>query len=459
MGAAGADMPCGVARIRRWLGTVLVALAVQGPLAASGGAQYNAAALKQEYEALFQRVLRDPANLDLSFRFAEVATRLGDYEAAVGALERMAFYNPNLPRVKLELGVLYFRLGSYQMARSYFTSATEGSDVPADVRGRVDSFVREIDRRLAATQWSVFAQAGLRYQTNANAGPSSPLIRAAGQDAVLDQQFVKRPDWNAFGLVGVRHVYDFENQRGDVWETGLGGYYARQFKFERLNLGLIEINTGPRFALAPDAWPGLGIRPYALANVATLGDAPYLGTVGGGLSIAMPFSRGIVVEPFIEYRDRTFLNSRDYPTASDQSGQLWTAGLLAQGDLWGPAVRWQARLAGARNDARRGFNAYDQISADLAFPIEFDGLWPGTRKWTLLPTVGWSQTTYDQPNFIVDPFVRRKDREWRVGALLDAQIHDWFGLALQVQYTVVNSNLRNYDTNNLSVVFGPTVKF
>jgi tetratricopeptide (TPR) repeat protein len=197
-----------------------------------------------EYDELFRRVLREPANLDLSFRFAEAATRIGDYEAAIGALERMLFYNPNLPRVKLELGILYFRLGSYEMARSYFRGALAAPDAPLEIRGRVEGFLAEIERRLSTTQWSVYGQTGLRHQSNANAGPSSSLVRGAGLDVILDRRYVRQPDWNAFGVAAIRHVYDFENQRGDVWETSLVGYAARQFHVTRLDLGLAEIQTG-----------------------------------------------------------------------------------------------------------------------------------------------------------------------------------------------------------------------
>ena len=71
-------------------------------------------------DLLFKRLLIKPDDLDAGFRYAELETELGDYEAAIGALERMLYYNPNLPRVKLQLGVLYFHLRSYEMARTYF---------------------------------------------------------------------------------------------------------------------------------------------------------------------------------------------------------------------------------------------------------------------------------------------------------------------------------------------------
>jgi hypothetical protein len=155
------------------------------------------------------------------------------------------------------------------MARSYFQGAL-AAGAPPEVTARVQPFLVEIDRRLSTTQWSAFGQIGTRYQTNANAGPTSALVRGAGFDVILDKRFVKRPDWNAFGLMAIRHIHDFENQRGDVWETNLVGYAARQFKVHRLDLGLAEIQTGPRLALLPNAWIGSSIRPYVVGNRATV---------------------------------------------------------------------------------------------------------------------------------------------------------------------------------------------
>src|ERR1700722_13922041 len=58
-----------------------------------GGAQTSpktdTAALEAKKAALFQRMLADPANLEITFAYAEIAAQLGDNEAAVSALERM----------------------------------------------------------------------------------------------------------------------------------------------------------------------------------------------------------------------------------------------------------------------------------------------------------------------------------------------------------------------------------
>ena len=51
--------------------------------------------LKAQADVLFKHLLAKPNDLDAAFRFSEIETKLGDYEAAIGALERMLFYNPN----------------------------------------------------------------------------------------------------------------------------------------------------------------------------------------------------------------------------------------------------------------------------------------------------------------------------------------------------------------------------
>ena len=75
--------------------------------------------LESQYDAAFQEMLRRPADLDVLFKFATLASQTGDLEGAISALERMLLINGNLPRVRLELGALYYRLKSYEVARTY----------------------------------------------------------------------------------------------------------------------------------------------------------------------------------------------------------------------------------------------------------------------------------------------------------------------------------------------------
>src|SRR5690242_5649191 len=156
------------------------------------------AQLRAEYDRMFQEMLKQPANLDLMFEFAAVATRLGNYEAAISTLERMLLFNRDLPRVKLELGALYFRIGSYPIARSYLEDAISGPNVPTAVKQRVQAYLDQIDKRTARSHLTGSVTTGLRYQTNVNAGPSSAQVLAGGINATLDNNFLGTADWNAF---------------------------------------------------------------------------------------------------------------------------------------------------------------------------------------------------------------------------------------------------------------------
>ena len=71
-------------------------------------------------EALLQQMIARPSDLDLAFEYAQLSAQVGDYEGAVSTLERMLIYAPNTPRLQLELGILYYKLGSYEVARTYF---------------------------------------------------------------------------------------------------------------------------------------------------------------------------------------------------------------------------------------------------------------------------------------------------------------------------------------------------
>lgn len=427
--------------------------------AADLSAQAVNATLKQQQEQAFAQVLREPGNLDASFRYAEISSAVGDYEAAIGALERMLFFNPNLPRVKAELGVLYFRLGSQEMARAYFSDVLASRDTPPEVRAKVEAFLAESDKRVAPNQFQVFLQTGLRYQTNANAGPGSPLVRAFGFDATLSRDFVKRPDWNWFMQGALRHVYDFGNQRGDVWETSLVGYRSVQFDVTRLNLGYVELQSGPRLALAPDLLPGWTIRPYGIGSYITLGEEPYLANGGGGVAVGWSSPLGWTAELAVERARRVFRNSDDYPIAKQQTGELSAISLQGGGPI-AYGVRWLARVSFARNDAKVDSYSYRQSTFDVAFPYEMAvPLWGTPRRLTIAPTAGYTRASFDDPNPFVDPFIARKDREWRVGAAFDAQLTDILGFGMRLQYAVNDSNLPNYRTRNFSVFGGPTARF
>lgn len=406
-----------------------------------------------DYDALFKAMFKDPSNLDIAFRFAEQAVARGDYEAAIGALERMLFYNSNLPRVKLELGVLYFKLGSYDLAKGYFEDAIRGGDVPPEVKAQVAVYLAEINRRLSPYEYSVFLQSGMRYQTNANVGPNGLLVRAFGQDAQLNNQFGHAPDWNWFQIAALNFSYKL-GRRGDAVEVTLLGYYSGQNKFHQFNLGFLEAMVGPRIFLGPT----VSIKPYGIGDLVWLGDQRYFDALGGGGSIRAPIGEHFTVEAYAETRRRTFYDSSNFPTSSQQTGNISTVAVST--DLRYGLFHLTTRGSYDVNRAVFDYNSYDRWSIDIGLPFEFNVPIAGTsRQIVFTPTGGLSYTPYRQPNPLVDPFTNRLDRETRVGGILDVQVYQNFGIRTQVTQTWINSTLPNFTMKNFTVAFGPTVRF
>jgi len=439
-------------------------LALLGALALAPAAVAEApatASLKSEQQALFERTFKEPANLDVAFRYAEVSTKLNDFEAAIGALERMLFFNAQLPRVKLELGILYFRLGSYEMAKSYFASAIADASAPPQVRATVQAYLDEIEKRLSPSFLAGFVQSGVRYQTNATAGPAGSLVRVFGFDGVLDQKFVKQPDWNVFTQAIVSHTLDLQTQRGDTWETQASAYLSEQRKIKRLDAAAVAVQTGPRIVVDPGQSPGTGLslRPYVGGLLVALEEEDYLGSATVGSAVTWLPAPGWSLELGGDRGHRTFRNTETYTTADLQTGTLSNGYLSVRGPML-DGMRWQARGGILSNDARDGSQSYLQRLFELFVSYDLNiNLLGATQRLTLSPFAGISWTDYREPNPLVDPDVRRRDREGFVGLAIDAQVYKSFGVGVRVQYAHTDSNLPNYRTDNFSVSAGPTFRF
>ena len=118
--------------------------------AGTGDRGQNASAspeLQREYDLAFQEMLKQPGNYDLVFKYASLASKVGDLEGAVGAYEGLLLNDPDLPRVRLELGILYFRLKSYEVSRTYLESALASPTLTPEVRGPAELLLAKMPKQ------------------------------------------------------------------------------------------------------------------------------------------------------------------------------------------------------------------------------------------------------------------------------------------------------------------------
>ena len=421
-----------------------------GPAAAQGMSPFG-----PNVDTGFQTAFSHPASLDAVLTYGAGVTQTADVESSISTFERLLFYNPKLSRLRFELCVLYYRLGSYEQARGYFQSALEMADITPDLRERTEEFLIAIERKLLPDQFAGFVQTGARYQTNASLGPGPQGILASGQ--TFNSSFFARPDWNWFAAFGVNYTHDFGTQTGDAFEASLIGSDAQQFTLHQFDLGLAELRAGPRFAIFPDIVNGASIKPYVVATGSTLADTVFNGGVGGGLTIHAPVGTIAALDPYVEVVEQGYRNSTFYPLAGGLSGTLATYAMQGSGPILS-GLNWQARLAYAHDYAVFTPYAYDAFSADLWLPWHFALPWD-RHVWTLTPSAGVVDWIYSAPDPTINPTVAQRSIEYRFGLGLDVPIADQFSLGALVQYIMISSNLPVFSMHDLAVSVGPTLKF
>ncbi|HXQ68076.1 MAG TPA: tetratricopeptide repeat protein [Alphaproteobacteria bacterium] len=408
----------------------------------------------EEYNQAFDDLLKRPSDIDASFRFSALAAKLGYYEEAITALERLLVYNSDLPRLKYELGILYYRLGSLEVARTYLAQAGSAADLPPDAQQQIASSLKDIDRRNAVNRLNATLATGLRYQTNANASPSDPDVVAGGIPATLSNQFVKRGDWNAFVIANLHDSYDLQLQNAMTLETDLQFYYAKQRRISAVDTGVAEVKSGPRFALEAGDDTIVTVEPYGTASDVLLGDAQDFYAVGGGVELSRAITETVTAVGSYEARIKRFQDSTLQPKATAMDSVVQALSLNLRYLAWAKgSVETGASVA--REISRASFASNDQLDLQLSYSQTID--LPAALRLgpvVVTPALLRIYTKYDEPDPAVDPSERRITREWRYLLSARVSIRDGLGADLQLMRQMVGASLPNFKYNNTSVTFG-----
>lgn len=124
----------------------MVATVIAVLLLASGAnaAERDPQQVRQEFEQSFQAVLAHPTDAKANLHYAHLAQELKDYESAIPPLERLLMLNPELPQVRLEIGVMYYNLKSHDMARAYLTQVKNDAKAGEALKAKADSYLAKL---------------------------------------------------------------------------------------------------------------------------------------------------------------------------------------------------------------------------------------------------------------------------------------------------------------------------
>ncbi|WNL42987.1 tetratricopeptide repeat protein [Halomonas sp. PAMB 3264] len=413
---------------------------------------------RQAREALFEQMMANPADLDLAFRYAALATRAGDLEAAIATLERMLIFAPGLARLQLELGVLYYRLGAWQNARSYLEGALAADNVPPEVIARVEPLLERIAARQSPTRSATTLTVGVRHQSNVNAGPGARTVTLNDIDFLLDDSARRRAGASVFASGRFDYSRDLQSQ-GDRLESHLLAFATRHESLNEYDTLALEASAGAALDLGRFEMDASELALDVSALGVLLDGEPYLLAPGlnAGFSTALDPRWHLFLGG--EYRYQTYQNSTDRPNADERTGPL--LGLSTRLE-YRPSQRFSlyTGLAGERHQARADYFSHDQIELSLG------GLWrfaapvgSDASLWTLSAGLGYLDRRYDRP----DPVFSRRDEQHNQETYaqlgLTTPVSDNTALLWQIDRRNVTSNYDLRDFSNTGVSLAVSVSF
>ena len=154
-----------------------------------------------------------PEDFELLWLVATQATIDGRYDEAISALERLLIYFPQDPSVRIELGVMYFRLGAYDYANRQFELA-QSLDIglTVDQTARIESFEAPIKRGISGVERSTGLTASWAYVDN-------PSSRSRADSVYLFSELVSTPESEGYNRAALSFNHSHQMASDDASGT------------------------------------------------------------------------------------------------------------------------------------------------------------------------------------------------------------------------------------------------
>lgn len=409
----------------------------------------------------FREVLRDPGNLQIGQAYARLLVESGNFEGGIAALERLLLDPAADATVRVELGVLYYRVGSFGMAESYLREAVADPRLTGQVRTDAEKLLRDVERRNAPSgQLAGSVSVGLRGQSNPTAATQTGRLMSNGVRIPVPALQQRESDFDVFVNANVSHEWDLGTQNSaTLVSTGnlfanhyqhAADYNAETPKTNPQDLVALSATSGIRFKPAPVDAPDLTVRPYIGGSELLLNGQQYMAAAGGGVDVDYRFNGGATLLGATYDIRRTFFEERgDIFESGAQSGFEHYLQLRGTQEV-APLQVVTADLTLRDHNAGRGYFAYQSVEARLSYAARYTNPFGwDERLWGNSLYAGPTLRYYDGADPSVDRTVTREDVEWRIGAAQVVPFGESLSLMLAVEYTTSDSNLPNYTYENV----------
>ena len=344
---------------------------------------------------VFQRLLNDPANVELMLEYAQLSVADRDFEAAIGTLERLVDLDPAHQEARLELALAYFAIGVNEVAEYHFEIYRTRGDLTTAEAQAVDRYIDSVENRGSRLSYSGFAEAGMTVER--------------GEDGV----------GLSYGL-GLKADLSLPGAGGTVWENL---FIVRGYDFpERSedNQSILLFRTGPAFPIG-DSGQGPRLKPFAEIQRTVDSDEVDEGvSLSFGVEYSQPLENGITIDIAAQHGETDRYGGA--PDSSFTSGRAGGTLKVGSNTSLGLSLRY------LNEDFDLGGADRERIGVRLAARHNFDGSLLGMENWSVrgfarldkedyefdrddnLVGLGVSVRTYFRPDSFVSGSVRIFDR-------------------------------------------------
>jgi hypothetical protein len=393
----------------------------------------------------YQDVLNDPGDLGKTFAYAEKLVEERNFESAAAVLERLAIRYPQQAEIRLELGVMYYRLNSPQMAKDQFERVLAMAGADEDVKRKASEFLLHDEPLTKRSHFSGNITFGMQYQSNATSGANKGEFLVNGDHVTA----IKKDD-DVNGVVGfnVNHVYDFDNQWGAALESSLsgrGGFYIDNSQLNEIDL---RGRTGVGFAIPGFATGQVRVQPHVSLDLA-IRDEELL-EFGGGPGIEASYKPVEQWKLSLGY-DAMFRDYNHVGAIGDTqqlSGTDQTLGLESTWEIV-PRTYLINDVGGHFFNARKDYLDYNSVSTGIALLQGYNspiGFLP--YDWWIRIGGSYEHRWFDGANPDTGSSNDRRDNVWHAQLSNVIPITDSWRITQQFDYERVNSNEQTSDYDN-----------
>lgn len=408
-----------------------------------------------------QRALEDTTT-DSALAVAQKAISEGRYEQAVGILTGLLLGDPENASLKLLIGDLYSRMGSFVQARSYVEDALDSNTLNADETQNAETILALMGG--GGPVRDVFSlsgriSSGLRYRSNATGGTTSGVVIINDQVVASNNNAEKESDTDWFLSGSARAVYVLDPESKLNFDTRGFALVRKQFAETQNDLIVGEVTPGLGMPLIASESYIMQGRGYGILGFADL-DGELAQTVyGAGGELRHQLGKKLQLSQTLEYREVDYRAITGRATLEELDGSearltLGARYLLTEDLVAGLNYRLNDRDTVTTDQDREQHRIGGDLTYSYDTPFELSSNSSRVRG-----GVSYTATNFENPDRTISTVTEREDREWRIDLSNNLAVRDNLTFDVALSHSERSSSLPNFETDNTSVSVGLSLNF